>query len=351
MITAEELKKYYPFNKMEEKFLPLLLDQFEVHPFEKGESIFKLDDNKIFAKYVIQGAVEVRYPTGRVKVVKDTSLQSFYPIGDVNTSKKLESEVFSPTAKVMMINSIFLDHFMVWNDLFQLSDKNSPLRGHQSYKWVVGLLNSKAVQMLPRGHVDQIFKNLEPVSVSLGDEIITEGDSGDYCYIIIKGSVEIFKCEAEGEILVATLDEGSLFGEHALVSQEPRTASARMLSDGLLMRLIGEKFSSLLKSHVVRWLTTDASYDMIVEGATLLDVREQEEFNNLGFQGSVHIPMDKIREQCAQKLDKNNPVITCSNTGMRCASAAFLLTTLGYDVYSMQGGIVGLLKLVENKLD
>jgi CRP-like cAMP-binding protein len=351
MITAEELKKYYPFNKMEEKFLPILLDQFEVHQFEKGQSIFKLDDNKVFAKYVIQGAVEVRYPTGRVKVVKDTSLQSYYPIGDVNTSKELESEVQSPSAKVMMINSIFLDHFMVWNDLFQQSDQDSPLRGRQSYKWVVGLLNSKAVQMLPRGHVDQIFKNLEPMTVSIGDEIITEGDSGDYCYIIVKGAVEVFKCEADGEIMVATLEEGSLFGEHALVSQEPRTASVRMMSDGLLMKLVGEKFSSLLKSHVVRWLTTDASYEMVLDGAALLDVREQEEFNNLGFEGSIHIPMEKLREQCGEKLDKTKAVITCSNTGMRCASAAFLLATLGYDVYSMQGGIMGLLKLVENKLD
>ncbi len=351
MITVEELKKYYPFNKMEEKFLPILLNQFEVHQFEKGESIFKLDDNKIFAKYVIQGAVEIRYPTGRVKVVKDTSLQSYYPIGDVNTSKKLASEVKSSSAKIMMINNVFLDHFMVWNDLFRQSDDSSSLKGHQSYEWVVGLLNSNAVQMLPRGHVDQIFKNLEPMAVSLGDEIITEGDSGDYCYIIVEGAVEVFKCKAEGEVMVATLGKGSLFGEHALVSQEPRTASVRMMTDGLLMRLVGEKFSSLLKSHVVRWLTTDASFEMMLDGATLLDVREQEEFENLGFEGSVHIPVDRLREQCEAKLDKSKPVITCSNTGMRCASAAFLLATLGYDVYSMQGGIMGLLKLVENKLD
>ena len=57
--------------------------------------------------------------------------------------------------------------------------------------------------------------------------------------------------------------------------------------------------------------------------------------------------MDKIRDECEQKLDKATTVITCSNTGLRCASAAFLLATLGYDVYSMQGGVTGLLKLIE----
>jgi len=347
MITVEELKNYYPFNKMEEKFLPLLLEQFDIVEFERGDDVFKHDDNKINAKYVLDGTVKINYPTGREKVLKSTSMQSFYPIGEVNTLKILTSTVTSKTAKIMTMNNIFLDHFTVWDNLFKESDSDSPLRGHESYQWVVGLLCSKAVQMLPRGHVDQIFKNLEPVYVNSGDEIITEGDAGDYCYIIVKGEVDIYKCVAEGEDLIATLQTGALFGENALVSKEPRSASVRMKTNGVLMKMIGEKFSSLLKSHVVRWLTTDATYEMLLEGSVLLDVRELEEFNNLSFHDCIHIPMDKIRDECEQKLDKATTVITCSNTGLRCASAAFLLATLGYDVYSMQGGVTGLLKLIE----
>jgi len=248
-----------------------------------------------------------------------------------------------------MMNNIFLDQFTVWDNLFKESDVDSPLRGHESYSWVIGLLQSNAVQMLPRGHVDQIFKNLEPMYVNVGDEIITEGDSGDFCYIIVKGQVNVYKCVAEGEDLVATLSAGALFGENALVSNEPRSASVRMKTNGVLMKMVGEKFSSLLKSHVVRWLTVDASYEMMLENAVLLDVRESDEFESMHFDESVHIPIGELREECENKLDKNTPVITCSNTGMRCASAAFLLATLGYDVYSMQGGVTGLIKFV-NKL-
>ena len=281
------------------------------------------------------------------KVLKDSSLQSYYPVGEVNTQKKLTSSVVSKTAKVMTMNNIFLDHFTVWDNLFKESRPDSPLRGHVSYQWVVGLLESKAVQMLPRGHVDQIFKNLEPVYVSAGDEILTEGDAGDYCYIIVKGEVNIYKCVVEGEDLLVTLKTGTLFGENALVSKEPRSASARMKTNGVLMKMVGDKFSSLLKSHVVRWLTTDATYEMLLDGAVLLDVREQEEFDVLSFHDCIHIPLDKIRDECADKLNKSTTIITCSNTGMRCASAAFLLATLGYEVYSMQGGVTGLLKLIE----
>ena len=349
MITVEQLKKYYPFNKMEDKFLPLLLDQFEVYEFENGDDIFKHDNNKSFAKYIIEGAVNITYPSGREKLVKNTSLQSYYPIGEVNTQKLLKSKVKSKSVQMIFINNVFLDHFSVWDSLFKESSPNSPLRGHESYNWVVGLLQSRAVQMLPRGHVDQIFKSLEPAYVNAGEEIIAEGSSGDYCYIIVKGEVDIFKCGADGEDLIASLGAGALFGENALVSKEPRNASVRMKTNGVLMKMIGEKFSSLLKSHVVRWLTVDASYEMILDGAQLLDVREEYEFENIGFQGCIHIPLAHLRDECEDKINKDLAVITCSNTGMRCASAAFLLATLGYDVYSMQGGVMGLLKLVENQ--
>ena len=349
MITAEQLKNYYPFNKMDERFLPLLVKQFEVHEFVKGDDIFQHDDNKIDAKYIIDGAVNITYPSGREKLLKSSSMQSYYPVGEVNTRKILHSSVTSKTAKVMMLNNIFIDHFTVWDNLFGETPQDSPLRGHDSYQWVVGLLMSKAVQMLPRGHVDQIFKNLEPLYVNANDEIITEGDAGDYCYVIVKGEAGVYKCIAEGEKQVATLQTGAMFGENALVSKEPRTASVRMLSNGILMRMIGEKFSSLLKSHVVRWLTADATYEMMLEGAVLLDVREIDEFENMGFADSVHIPLGQLRDECEQKLDKDVPVITCSSTGLRCASAAFLLATLGYDVYSMQGGVMSLLKLVESQ--
>ena len=347
MITVEQLKNYYPFNKMEEKFLPLLLKQFKTVEFNRGEDIFKHDDNKVYAKYVIEGRVKITYPSGREKVLKAESLSAYYPVGEVNSNKRLSSEVESKSAKVMIMNNIFLDHFVVWDNLFKESSSDSPLRGHESYDWVVGLLNSKAVQMLPRGHVDQIFKNLEPLYVKQGEEIISEGDFGDFCYIIVKGDADIFKVVAEGEEKVATIGAGALFGENALVSKDPRNASVRMVTNGLLMQMAGEKFSSLLKSHVVRWITTDTTYEMLLEGAVLVDVREMIEFEEESFHDSINIPLGELRDKAENLLKKDVPVITCSGTGLRCASAAFLLATLGYDVYSMQGGVKGLLKLIE----
>ena len=75
-----------------------------------------------------------------------------------------------------------------------------------------------------------------------GEEVISEGDPGDFCYIIAEGVADVYQVVAEGEKKVAILDKGTLFGESALVSSEPRNASVRMQTDGLLMRLAGATF-------------------------------------------------------------------------------------------------------------
>lgn len=59
-----------------------------------------------------------------------------------------------------------------------------------------------------------------------GETIFREGDSGSRAYIIQRGTVEIVK-EIEGEkIVVGTVGAGGIFGEMALIDNEPRMASA-----------------------------------------------------------------------------------------------------------------------------
>jgi CRP-like cAMP-binding protein len=59
-----------------------------------------------------------------------------------------------------------------------------------------------------------------------GDLIIREGDSGDCAYLIENGKVEIFKTINDKKSVLATLGEGSILGEMALVDDQRRSASA-----------------------------------------------------------------------------------------------------------------------------
>lgn len=59
-----------------------------------------------------------------------------------------------------------------------------------------------------------------------GEKIFREGDAGSRAYIVQSGSVDIVK-EIEGvDVVVANVGPGSIFGEMALIDDEPRMASA-----------------------------------------------------------------------------------------------------------------------------
>lgn len=70
-------------------------------------------------------------------------------------------------------------------------------------------------------------KVLERKVFYAGTNIFKEGDSGDRAYLIQDGVIEIVK----NGVTLATLGKGELFGEMALVDDQPRMASARAQTD------------------------------------------------------------------------------------------------------------------------
>lgn len=64
------------------------------------------------------------------------------------------------------------------------------------------------------------------------DIIFREGEKGDNAYIIKSGQVEILKHADHGEVQLAVLEEGDVFGEMALFEpKDVRSASARALNE------------------------------------------------------------------------------------------------------------------------
>lgn len=70
----------------------------------------------------------------------------------------------------------------------------------------------------------QFIKSFDKDSI-----VFKQGDEGDSAYIIEKGSVEITVIHENKKFVLATLGEGELFGEMALVDNQVRTASVKTL--------------------------------------------------------------------------------------------------------------------------
>lgn len=78
-----------------------------------------------------------------------------------------------------------------------------------------------------------------------GEIIFRQGDPGDFVYTIISGDVEVVRNEPDGESVLARLAPGQYFGEMALLSDAPRTASVRAVTDVEVVTLSRADFSTL----------------------------------------------------------------------------------------------------------
>jgi phage shock protein E len=70
-----------------------------------------------------------------------------------------------------------------------------------------------------------------------------------------------------------------------------------------------------------------------INGATILDVRTKEEYQQGHIKGSLNIPLQTIQNNL-NKIKKDKPVITCCASGMRSASAKSILKNAGFEVYN-----------------
>ncbi|MFQ5444277.1 MAG: cyclic nucleotide-binding domain-containing protein, partial [Nitrospinales bacterium] len=62
-----------------------------------------------------------------------------------------------------------------------------------------------------------------------GSKIFRDGEPGNCAYLIEKGSVEISSHRKGKKIVLATLSEGELLGEMALIDNSVRSATATAL--------------------------------------------------------------------------------------------------------------------------
>lgn len=100
------------------------------------------------------------------------------------------------------------------------------------------------------GQLERVLPQVMLGSYAAGEKVFAKGEPGDAFYIVYKGSVDVRLPQMlVFSKSVARLKMGSFFGEIALISREPRTATVVCVEDSLLFSLLATDFEFVLREN------------------------------------------------------------------------------------------------------
>ena len=103
---------------------------------------------------------------------------------------------------------------------------------------------------LKQEHIDEVKQCVEVEYYNEGDILFNEGDIGSCLYVIVEGKVRIFT-EVEDGITkeITRLGKNESFGEMALLSGSPRSASVQAISRLTVLKISKEQFDNVIAQN------------------------------------------------------------------------------------------------------
>ena len=102
---------------------------------------------------------------------------------------------------------------------------------------------------LPAGPLADLARAAEVRRFAPGETVFSQGDVPQFLYVVESGAVEIVLPTRGEEIILASFEAGSFFGELAVFDRQRRTASARAAAETALVCVPLDVVATLLEGH------------------------------------------------------------------------------------------------------
>ena len=336
---SEHIKnRLVPINRLSAVKRRQLLENIVIDTHPVGACIFmqgEVDDN---VYYLLAGKINMMATDESTFAIESTSEQACYPIGQMQP-RQYSAHVIREAMTLKVSKALF-------DSLLNGDNQGSPMdpeydEVETEVDWMSQLLESGIFTRIPPQNIQKLFELFEEISIHRGSKIISQGEPGDYFYIIKTGRFEVTRCMAKQNktFRLATLGVGNSFGEESLLGDVPRNASVTALTDGILMRITKESFISLIRDPAINSIEYDDAERLIKSGGAWLDVRNQDEYNLNGLDNGHNLPLETLRVQL-DKLNTEIEYVVYCNDGSRSAIAAYLLVNKGYRINHLRGGLL-----------
>lgn len=305
---------------------------------------FQLRDWQGQVVYLVKGELKLQFHDGMTQVLVAGWGDALFPIGRgrlVPTETKAITDV-----EVLRFDEDLVDIMMTWDQIAtsgqQAAEGEATDWRNMAGMFTVQSLTQGVFASMPPANIERLLGRFQRIPVKRGQQIIRQGDPGDYYYLIERGRCTVTREVSGARVELAELREGDAFGEEALVADTERNATVAMSTDGMLLRLDKADFMELLREPLLQRLSPTEAQQRIAGGARWIDVRFPAEYKCDGLPGAINVPVNEIR-QAAAGLDPAREYIVYCQTGRRSSAAAFLLSQRGLHAHLLEGGLKALL--------
>ncbi len=332
-INTDLVKNLSPFNDLSDTHVKDILKRATLKSFASGKMLFKRGDISEDCYYLLNGSVDLLNESFEITAISSSTLSSdndaaLHPLD--NQQPHQYSAVTTGKSLILIVDKNHMDVVLTWDQagnylVTDLANEDSIERD-----WMTCLLESNLFAQIPPANIQQLFCTFHQKNAAKGDTIVTEGLQGDHFYVLESGQANVIKQTDNGQETIASLNAGDFFGEEALVGNTTRNASIVMASNGSLMYLTKDDFKRLLQEPVQDFISMDEldKLNSTSSPFVLVDVRLPGEYKFDKLDGSINIPLNRLRERLAT-LDSNSTYIVLCDGGRRRELGAYLLTEAG----------------------
>ncbi len=239
--------------------------------YEKGRVVFSEGDRGDYMYIVQSGAVEiVGENNGRRELLAVMETGDFFgEMALIDGSPRSATAVtlskcrLLPVDKTSLGNRVSRDHALVTRLMevfaFRLARTNTLLVNKcldndvsESPAGDIGSAGPEPPDDPARrmaSDLGELFPAGDRIKVGAGETLFAEGDTSRAMYLIKEGRISISRRENGRTLLLDVLGPGVFFGEMALITDRPRTADARAVTDSRLIEITREEFDRVMSTR------------------------------------------------------------------------------------------------------
>ena len=276
-LVAEEIARFLKqtslFSILDDESVHRLADRATMQRFSLGETIIEEGDEGRFACLIFSGRVRVlkRSESGRPVTLGTQSVGEIFGEQAILTASPRSASVRATEDVVLFrIDRVdFLELLDGSENLRQYFDQFIHERSVRDF-----LRTQTFLEKLRAKDVISLLDQLEPCEFSVGEVVVREGASAEVMYIVREGRLKVSRLADGHEQILGYLSDGDFFGERALLTKDPRSASVVTETTTQCFALSRANFDRLLETSPAireqlteRFSRYDATNELLVRSA------------------------------------------------------------------------------------